>query len=155
MSQARKGRWGSLSAIALMASLLSGVTLPTSAAEFPVGNLETATEAQEKLAFWLLDEHPPGFSSLKLRAELAPDNSASNVTYFYADGHWEDGPWSLEFERLCRALQQAMRGPDGKMWKVMLMVIEMPRGHIKTEFEWEDSARWDPDPKYRQPSQNW
>ena len=35
------------------------------------------------------------------------------------------------------------------------MTIEMPRGHIKTEFEWEDSARWDPDPKCCQPSQNW
>ena len=48
-----------------------------------------------------------------------------------------------------------MREPDGKMWKVMSLIIEMPRGHIKMEFEWEDSSRWDPYLKYRQPGENW
>jgi len=122
-----------------------------------LSNFEEFEQAQTRVAERLLSLHPPGFSAVRLRAELAPDNSAVNFAYLYKDGHkeYEADRWTFEDERLCRALQETMREPDGKLWKVMLMTIEMPRGHIKTEFEWEDSARWYPYPKYRQPSQNW
>lgn len=112
-------------------------------------------QAQTRLAEKLLSLHPPGFKRIEFRAELAPDNSTISFAYIYEDGHKEYEDWGWGNTRLCHDLQEAMRGPDGKMWKVMLMTIEMPRGHIKTEFEWEDSARWDPDPKYRQPGENW
>jgi len=121
--------------------------VPSSFAEFE--------QAQTRIAEVLLSLHPPGFSRVEFRAELAPDNSMTSFSYIYDDGHEEYEDWAWRNDRLSRDLQAAMRGPDGKMWKVMLMTIEMPRGHIKTEFEWENSARWDPDPKYRQPSQNW
>lgn len=92
---------------------------------------------------------------MELRAELAPDRSGSYLIYQYADGHAEDGTWSLDFERLCREFQRSMRQPDGKLWKVVLMTIEVPGGHVRTEFEWDDPSRWDLDMKYRQPGLDW
>ena len=118
-------------------------------------NFAEFEQTQARVADLLLSLHPPGFRWVRLRAELAPDNSTVNFAYIYADGHKEYEEWPWDATPLCRAFQKAMQQPDGKLWKVMLMIIEMPRGHIKTEFEREDSSRWDPYLKFRQPGENW